>query len=173
MGAIVSKGENAKLAVASTTTSTNVRNDDRTMVYSSDTSYNVGDGYAQSGGSRSANNTICVPIAVYGIQKSGLASSASTLASNCMLSNGDSVEDAIVKHTEVTFTSVTVSGNNKANVGSLTSTLPAGSILVGFNVKSGIDSDMIPFANSGNLMVRNFNSSSITIATAKVDVFYI
>jgi len=81
--------------------------------------------------------------------------------------------NAIVKHTEVTFTSVTVNGNTKKNVGSLTSTLPTGSRLVGFNVISGIDSDMIPYISSGNLMVRNFNSSSITINSATVDIFYI
>lgn len=61
----------------------------RDLTYVSDTSY--------SAGNNTQNNDYEVPYQIWGIQKNGLAGDVSTLASNCMLSNGDSVEDVLGK----------------------------------------------------------------------------
>lgn len=69
----------------------------RYITYNSDTSLAVGNCYENG----STNNAYCIPINVYGIKKKitvsfdALAESVSTLASKCMLSDGDSVEDKI------------------------------------------------------------------------------
>lgn len=71
---------------------------ERIFAYNSATSYSAYD--AKSG--QSVSNTVCIPLAIYGIKKTvtvkfdALARDVSTLASNCMLSDGvTSVEDVI------------------------------------------------------------------------------
>ena len=150
------------------------KNEYRLLTRSSDTSYSFTDAYVES----TVSNNYLIPLAIYGFKKSlditAIVSEVSTDASKCMLSDGvTSVEDALVKSTEVTITNKTVAGNNKANLGSLTSGLPAGSKFVSWIPKTGFDTDLVLYLNGGNLLAYNINSSSHTISTAKVDVFYI
>lgn len=81
----------------------------RTITKLTSTSLSIGD--ADQNGT--TNNAFCIPLAIYGIQKNGLAGDVSTLASNCMLSNGDSVEDVLGKG------SVSVTGNGVKTRGQL------------------------------------------------------
>ena len=78
-----------------------------------------------------------------------------------------------LKSTEVTISGQTVSGNSKKNLGSLTSNLPSGSTFVSWVIKSGFDSDLMPYVLGGTLFVKSLNSSALTISVGKVDVFYI
>ena len=89
---MVAKGDNALLdiSIGSTATPT-IRS--RVVKYVDSTHLNVLDAYVNGG----VDNTLCIPLRVWYIQKNGLAGSVSTLASNCMLSNGDSVEDVLGK----------------------------------------------------------------------------
>ena len=73
-----------------------VRN--RTMIYVSATKYSVGDGYSNN----TTENSVVIPQYIYGFKKSvkikfdALAKDVSTLASKCMLEDGEtSVEDVI------------------------------------------------------------------------------
>ena len=153
----------------------------RVITRNSDTSFGIANCNSQIEGNASyVTNDSLVPVIVYGIKKSisidvsAVISDVSTSADKCMLSDGvTSVEDTVVKCVEVTITNKSIGGNNKANLGSLTSGLPSGSKLVSWIPKSGFDTDLVPYLNGGNLLAYNINSSAHTISTAKVDVFYI
>ena len=94
MSQITVKGVNASLNGALTNSTTGTTNIYRSSVYVSDTSFSVGDGsIGRPGSASSTDNTVCKPLAVYGIYKKSIAN---TEASKCMLSDGvTSVNDAI------------------------------------------------------------------------------
>ncbi len=100
---IIIKGANVGMTYPITTSDTTLGIYNRSAVRNSDTSYTVNDCYIQSSGStRTVNNSLLIPIAVYGIKQkvtislSAIISNVSTSASNCMLSDGEtSVEDAL------------------------------------------------------------------------------
>ena len=81
----------------------------RLATYVDATHYSIGSASIGVGTSASTtNNATVIPVAVYGIQKNGLAGDVSTLASNCMLSNGDSVEDRLNDGRTQTITGSTI-----------------------------------------------------------------
>jgi hypothetical protein len=90
----------------------------RSFAKISDTRFSVADAYKTWYNTSSADNTLCIPIAIYGIKQkinislSAIAMDVSTSASKCMLSDGEtSVEDAL------TWKYIgTASGNNKVAV---------------------------------------------------------
>lgn len=93
VSAIVKKGGSIPLDHSYYSNGVRVRR--RVLVYNTDTSYSVGDATDQGG----TYNQCLIPMAIYGIKQKitvsfdALAESVSTLASKCMLSDGDSVED--------------------------------------------------------------------------------
>ena len=106
---IIEKGKNGFLELGSQDYS-------RTITYTSDKVLSIGTGYAGN----TANNNICVPIAIYGIKQkvsislSAIISNVSTSASKCMLSDGEtSVEDKF-DETEVIKGRVQVTVTNGA-----------------------------------------------------------
>ena len=94
----------------------------RLVEYTNDTKYAVADAVSSTGGATAqTNNNACIPVAIYGIKKKitlsfdALAESVSTLASKCMLSDGDSVQDRVdgIFYADGTY-SLTYNGINKA-----------------------------------------------------------
>lgn len=94
----------------------------RQFFYSTDTSYSVGDGYLGNG----TDNGRTIPIAIYGIKKKitvsfdALAESVSTLASKCMLSDGDSAGSRVEANNLSSAVDITSynSASNKYTFGS-------------------------------------------------------
>jgi len=97
------KGQNCRMSVSQTSSSSSVTVVFRNVTYDSDVSLSIAAGYVQSSGSsRSVDNSILVPTAIYGIKKTislkitAIAPTLSTSADHCMLSDGvTSVEDKI------------------------------------------------------------------------------
>lgn len=71
----------------------------RLAEYTNDTKYAVADAISSTigGGTSETNNLACIPVAVYGIKKNGVANDVSTKAEDCYLTTGKSVEEELNK----------------------------------------------------------------------------
>lgn len=152
------KGQNVMLSVVADNGNRVVR----TASYVSDTSYSV-DGGTYNG---NADNSFCIPIAVYGIKKdfqfkvNAIASELSTRADHCFLSDGaTTVEDALTKRT-ITF-DMAISANS-----SVTKTVSATGAFAIVGVYSSVTyAEICSFrANNDQIYVSMRNPSNASIS---------
>lgn len=120
------KGKNMQFSIAATTSGSAVTVFYRVGTYVSDTSYSFNDCTTQnSGATRTVNNALMVPVAIYGIKKNfqfkvnAIASELSTRADHCFLDDEvTTVEDALTDFIKVETLSkqVNITANAQTSV---------------------------------------------------------